>query len=182
MEPISNVKFIKIVNDRSLRKRVFRIENNKLKYLNVPTDDIDLKIYTTKLHYDKSKNKPGNVKSVLSLFRYIVITLFMFMKQVMVELIDFSKTMFVVPQIKYKKSQTQSMNFQDGGDIKQLIKHTQKSYGVMNSGSIYIQIKTSGKEQMNEKIDITKLTYEETTNLRKAQDFLEGLWAEGYFD
>ena len=27
-----------------------------------------------------------------------------------------------------------------------------------------------------------KLTDEEITNLRKAQDFLEGLWAEGYFD
>ena len=27
-----------------------------------------------------------------------------------------------------------------------------------------------------------KLTNEEMTNLKKAQDFLEGLWAEGYFD
>lgn len=142
------------------------IPNKFNKLLYTDTDDIDLKIYTTKLHYDKSKNTPGNVKSVMSLFRYIVITLFMFMKQVMAELINFSKTMFVVPQIKYKKSQTQTMNFQDGGDIKKLIKHTQKSYGVMNSGSIYIQIKkTSGKEQINEKIDITKLTYEETYNL-----------------
>ena len=27
-----------------------------------------------------------------------------------------------------------------------------------------------------------KLTDEERVNLNKAQDFLEGLWAEGYFD
>jgi hypothetical protein len=142
---------------------------NKILYTD--TDDIDLKIYTTKLHYDKSKNTPANVKSVLSLFRYIVITLFMFMKQVMAEVIDFSKNMFVATKPNYKKtrSQSQSITLQDGGDIKQLIKHTQKSYGIMNSGSIYIQIKKSSskdmKEQINEKIDITKLSYEETYKL-----------------
>ena len=155
---------------------------NKILY--TETDDIDLKIYTTKLHYDKSKNTPANVKSVLSLFRYIVITLFMFMKQVIAELIDFSKNMFVATKPNYKKSkslklnknddynisqtqkQSQSATLQDGGDIKQLIKHTQKSYGVMNSGSIYIQIKkSSGNEQINEKRDITKLSYDETYKL-----------------
>jgi len=168
---------------------------NKILYTD--TDDIDLKIYTTKLQYDKSKNTPANVKSVLSLFRYIVITLFMFMKQVIAELIDFSKNMFLATKPNYKKSkslklnknsdddynisqtqtqtqtqkqkQSQSSTSQDGGDIKQLIKHTQKSYGVMNSGSIYIQIKKSSSkdmnEQINEKIDITKLSYDETYKL-----------------
>jgi hypothetical protein len=187
---------------------------NKLLY--TETDDIDLKIYTTKLHYDKRKNKPENVKSVLSIFRYIVMTLFMYMKQIMYELIEFSKNIFMTLKPIYKKSKKEkdnnnndndnnkdkdknnnsySYNYdedangdanedsdknaddnsngskkskqsQDGGDIKQLIKYTQKSYGVMNSGSIYIQLKNnSNKEQINEKIDITRLSYDELYHL-----------------
>ena len=182
------------------------------KLLYTETDDIDLKIYTTKLHYDKRKNKPENVKSVLSVFRYIVMTLFMYMKQIMYELIEFSKNIFMTLKPIYKKSKkvkgnnndnnnnndndknnsnSYSYNYdedanedsdkdvdnnsngskktkqsQDGGEIKQLIKYTQKSYGVMNSGSIYIQLKNnSNKEQLNEKIDITRLSYEELYHL-----------------
>jgi len=175
---------------------------NKLLYTD--TDDIDLKIYTTKLHYDKRKNKYEDVKSVLSVFRYIVMTLFMYIKQIMYELVEFSKNIFMTIKPIYKKLKkgknndndndkdnnnysynyddededddddededsnpnNSKKNTQNGGDIKQLIKYSQKSYGVMNSGSIYIQLKNnSNKEQLNEKIDITRLSYDELYHL-----------------
>ena len=149
---------------------------NKLLYTD--TDDIDLKIYTTELHYDKSKNNKSSVKSVLSLFKYVIITLFMYMKQIMAEIIDFTKNMFSTPQHIFKKelskkskkkSQTQksqTQKLQTGGKNNPGIKQNQKSFGVLSDCRIYIQIKKGfGKEQTHEKIDITRLSYEDTYTL-----------------
>ena len=64
----------------------------KLKYLKVLTDDVDLKVYTTEINYmDKS---PAKVARVLSVFRYIIIIICMFLKQIIPEVIEFSKNIF----------------------------------------------------------------------------------------
>ena len=163
------------------------------KLLYTDTDDIDLKIYTTQLHYDKRKNKPQNVKQVLSLFKYIVLTLFMYLKQVIGEIIEFSKTIFsknenekTLPTLKptsksTKKTKknnrtqntTKSMNKSKSMTTSPLNQHKlinakQKNFGFLNSVRIYIQIKQSigiNREEINDKIDITKLSYDATYNL-----------------
>jgi len=80
---------------------------NKLKYFNVNTDDIDLKIYTTELHYDKSKNKSENIKNVVPLFKYIIVMIFMFMKQILYEILVFTKNIFKNENKQKKKQKKQ---------------------------------------------------------------------------
>ena len=166
------------------------------KLLYTDTDDIDLKIYTTQLHYDKRKNKPNHVKQVLSLFKYIVLTLFMYLKQVIGEIIEFTKTIFSkktehektmtistsIKKTKTKTIHTKTMNktksitpHQDQDQDQdqdqhqhQLIHDKQKNFGYLNSVRIYIQIKQNigiNREEINDKIDITKLSYDATYNL-----------------
>lgn len=162
------------------------------KLLYTDTDDIDLKIYTTQLHYDKRKNKPNNVKQVMSLFKYIVLTLFMYLKQVIGEIIEFSKTIFSKNENeksikKTKKNQSKSTKHSKSNKTKtthstkketlettdsspnyKLINAKQKNFGFLNSVRIYIQIKQTigiNREEINDKIDITKLSYDATYNL-----------------
>ena len=166
------------------------------KLLYTDTDDIDLKIYTTQLHYDKRKNKANNVKQVLSLFKYIVLTLFMYLKQVIGEIIEFTKTIFSknenenpitisksIKKTKKNKSKiTKSIHTKNTNNsrktksittsLKQsqykLINAKQKNFGYLNSVRIYIQIKQTigiNREEINDKIDITKLSYDATYNL-----------------
>jgi hypothetical protein len=159
------------------------------KLLYTDTDDIDLKIYTTQLHYDKRKNKPNNVKQVMSLFKYIVLTLFMYLKQVIGEIIEFTKTIFsknenendnkIIISKTTKKTKTRhtkntkTNNTPSLHNNKQNIQHKiinakQKNFGYLNSVRIYIQIKQNigiNREEINDKIDITKLSYDATYNL-----------------
>ena len=165
------------------------IPPNLEKLLYTDTDDIDLKIYTTQLHYDKKKNKPNNVKQVISLFKYIVLTLFMYLKQVIGEIIEFTKTIFsknenendnkLIISKTTKKTKTihtkntktihkRSQQNNHKNNHHKLINAKQKSFGYLNSIRIYIQIKQNigiNREEINEKIDITKLSYEATYNL-----------------
>ena len=159
------------------------------KLLYTDTDDIDLKIYTTQLHYDKRKNKPNNVKQVMSLFKYIVLTLFMYLKQVIGEIIEFTKTIFsknenekttkktkknhtlITKSIHTKKTNhTNKANstITEPTDNYKLLNSKQKNFGFLNSVRIYIQIKQTigiNREEINDKIDITKLSYDATYNL-----------------
>jgi len=159
------------------------------KLLYIDTDDIDLKIYTTQLHYDKRKNKPNNVKQVMTLFKYIVLTLFMYLKQVIGEIIEFTKTIFSKTDhentmtISKSTKKTKSIHTKTTNKTKnitktksittspnqtKLINDKQKSFGYLNSVRIYIQIKQNigiNREEINDKIDITKLSYDATYNL-----------------
>ena len=72
------------------------------KILYIDTDDIDLKIYTTELHYNKSKHTVQNTKNVLSLFRYIIITIVFFMKQIIAEIMDFTNKIFMDEHTEHK--------------------------------------------------------------------------------
>ena len=86
------------------------------KDLYTKTDDVDLKIYTTELHYDKSKNNIQSVKNVLSLFKYTVIMLFMYLKQIVAEIIDYSKNIFTLSKPKFKKSQKLEKQYEEDHD------------------------------------------------------------------
>ena len=160
------------------------------KLLYTDTDDIDLKIYTTQLHYDKKKNKPNNVKQVMSLFKYIVLTLFMYLKQVIGEIIECTKTIFSKNENEKTIKKTKKTNhtktntktktktktnhnnntktFKNNNIYQKLINSKQKNFGYLNSVRIYIQIKQNigiNREEINDKIDITKLSYDATYNL-----------------
>jgi hypothetical protein len=74
------------------------------------TEDIDLKIYTTELHYDKKNNTMSNIKNVLSLFRYIIITLLFFMKQIISEIIDYTNSIFMPTISNYKNKKLKYSN------------------------------------------------------------------------
>jgi hypothetical protein len=79
----------------------------KMKFLSLPTDDIDLKIYTTEINYlDK---KPYKVAKVLSVFKYIVVIICMFLKQIIPALIEFSKNIFQSEDKSYSKSKKSNL-------------------------------------------------------------------------
>ena len=168
---------------------------NKLKnILYKDTDDIDLKIYTTELHYNKSSNTNIHIKNVLSLFRYIIITLLFFMKQIIAEIIEYTNNIFVPTISHYKEKKLKYSNktktnktktnktktktnktkklSQKGGIIKtlSLIKHNKTNYGMLKHINIILQIKKpyskeTTKETTQEDIDITNLSYDEIYNL-----------------
>ena len=124
---------------------------DKLKFLKVDTDDIDLKIYTTELHYDKSKNDFRKTKNVISLFRYIIIVLFIFMKQIIHEIIDYTQLLFTKEKHNSEHKQ---------------ININQKHYGIMKTYKLSIQIKNNKDIQNNqENIDLTDLSYDDIYKL-----------------
>jgi len=77
------------------------------KILYIDTDDIDLKIYTTELHYNKNKHTVQNTKNVISLFRYIIITIVFFMKQIIAEIMDFTNKIFIDENTEHKEHKIQ---------------------------------------------------------------------------
>ena len=214
------------------------------KILYIDTDDIDLKIYTTELHYNKSNHTAQNTKHVLSLFRYIIITIVFFMKQIIAEIMDFTNKIFIGENIDHKEHKDHKINIKsdilkynskihkkkthkktnnkgivkntkakikqkhiknkskkkhnkhskNGKNIKNkkdkkdkkdkknkksqksqkggntntltLIKNYQKSYGLLNSIGILMQIKNRlGDESIQEDINITNLSYDEIYNI-----------------
>ena len=80
------------------------IPKNLGKLVFTKTEDIDLKIYTTELCYNKSKNNTNVVKSIISLFKYMVIMICMFIKQIIAEILDFSKNIFINTKSNIKKN------------------------------------------------------------------------------
>ena len=165
------------------------IPKNLGKLVFTKTEDIDLKIYTTELCYNKSKNNTNVVKSIISLFKYMVIMICMFIKQIIAEILDFSKNIFINTKsnIKKKYSKNKSYSFKnnsisnfkstvkknkksnkidlEGNKIK-LINNNKKNFGLLHNASMYIIIKKGvGKDYIDEKINITNLSYEETYNI-----------------
>ena len=80
------------------------IPKNLGKLVFTKTEDIDLKIYTTELCYNKNKNNTNAVKSIISLFKYMVIMICMFIKQIIAEILDFSKNIFINTKSNIKKN------------------------------------------------------------------------------
>lgn len=63
---------------------------SKMSYLKLNTDDIDLKIYTTDINYLKKNEKA--VARVLSVFRYAVIIICIYLKQILELIKNFTNT------------------------------------------------------------------------------------------
>ena len=157
------------------------IKMNKTLY--TPTDDVDIKIYTTDIN-NIVKNK-FKLENVLSVYKYIVIIICFYMKQIATEIIEYSRNAFEpnVPYIKrltmknmkmynqtikLSSSKTKSQN---GGNnniqktnINKLIKLKQRRFGILKSFKFKIQLKNE-KEKTKDIIDITDLTYDETYKL-----------------
>ena len=108
---------------------------NKLKFLTIDTDDIDLKIYSTDINY--ITKKPAKVASVMSVFKYIVIIISMYLKQVISNLIIFSKNFFINNE-------------------------TQKQFGSFINGRVILIVKD---RQLIDSFDLLNLSYPETFKL-----------------
>ena len=153
-----------------------------LKYLQIDTDDIDVKIYTTAINYIEKKH--NKVASVLSVFKYVVVILCMFMKQVITEVIEFGKHNFESPKSnknknKHKHTKKQQniskhnnttthtkKQLQKGGNIKpHNIKLYQKGFGFLNSAKITLILKQNKLIEYNEYFDVTQLSYVDTFDL-----------------
>lgn len=82
------------------------VPNKMAQVLSVPTDDIDIKIYTTEIN----NIEHSHVKKmhILSVFKYLIIIICMYMKQIVGEIIDFSKHAF--QPIDFVKKITKKQN------------------------------------------------------------------------
>ena len=141
--------------------------------LKTKTDDIDLKLYTTLLHYDKSKQDKKNEKTVMRVFKYIVLVITMFMKQITYETMKFFKTMFEETKPNYKKStkdtHANKTSFEEhtGGytthtSSPELLKHNKKYNGIVTRMNLILQIKNKNEiENPKTDIDITSISYDE---------------------
>ena len=141
--------------------------------LKTKTDDIDLKLYTTLLHYDKSKQDKKNEKIVMRVFKYIVLVITMFMKQITYETMKFFKTMFEETKPNYKKStkdtHANKTSFEEhtGGytthtSSPELLKHNKKYNGIVTRMNLILQIKNKNEiENPKTDIDITSISYDE---------------------
>jgi hypothetical protein len=119
---------------------------SKMPFLKLDTDDIDLKIYTTDINYLEKNEKA--VLRVLSVFRFSVIIICIYLKQIL-ELIKNLTTTNIITNTHIKK------------DIKKDIKKhtqkiTQKQKGIQKQQGIKKDIKQQKGIKKDIKKDITK--------------------------
>jgi hypothetical protein len=111
-----------------------------MQFLKLDTDDVDLKIYTTSINYSKKTEK--DVIKVLSIFRFCIIIICFYLKQVLE----------IVKNICIKLCSR---------DKKYLEK------GILDKYEIIIQLKLKNENNINElvdKLELSKLTYSEIYN------------------
>lgn len=129
----------------------------KLKFLKVLTDDVDLKVYTTDINY--MNKSPAKVAKVLSVFKYIIIIICMFLKQIIPEVIEFSKNVFKDAENskhtkKHKETYKQYVQ-KNAQNTKHknlnLIANAHKKFGFMKSGKAIIIIKRNKEEEIDMK-------------------------------
>ena len=155
------------------------IIDKNLKFLKFPTQDIDLKLYTTLLHYDKTKQDKQKVKKVMSVFKYILLVITMFMKQIIHETMTFFKTMFEETKPNYKKSKKNIKNNEQSGGFTntefKLLEHKKKYNGILTRMAITLQIKNKNENEdisknnidegsLKNAIDITTISYDDLFN------------------
>ena len=142
------------------------IKMNNILY--IPTDDIDMKIYTTDIN--TLSKPPVKVAQVLSIFKYLVVIICLYMKQIVTEIIEYSRNAFE-PTEPYKKHTMKNIDLKSmkhnyskshtkksytknqlGGNYNKkqnLIKLKQRRFGVLKSYKIKIQIKNKNKNKNN---------------------------------
>ena len=77
------------------------IPNKMSKILYTPTDDIDMKIYTTDI------NKMNNV---LSMFKYIIVIICFYMSQCLTDIVEYGRNSFEPAEPYVKRTQKQILN------------------------------------------------------------------------
>ena len=164
------------------------VPKKMVNFLDTPTDDIDLKIYTT--HITENNKTAGNIGKVLSIFRFMIVIICMYLKQVATLIMQITDELFEenIEMDKNKKSnqksnkkgktlkntkggarktQKSSHNIKKTGKNtgktpKVKINQTQKTFGIIKNSKPFIIIKTP---EGNESIDISILSYEDTFKL-----------------
>jgi len=152
------------------------IPNKMMKILHTPTDDIDMKVYTTDIN--SLVKQPLKLTHVLSIFKYLIVIISLYMKLILTEIIEYSRNSFETYEPYIKRTMKNTMKNtskskkQNGGDyIKKdnhLIKLKQRRFGVLKSYKIKLQIKKTNDTndgKTKEIIDITDLSYEDTYKL-----------------
>ena len=152
------------------------IPNKMMKILHTPTDDIDMKVYTTDIN--SLVKQPLKLTHVLSIFKYLIVIISLYMKLILTEIIEYSRNSFEIYEPYIKRTMKNTMKNsskskkQNGGDyIKKdnhLIKLKQRRFGVLKSYKIKLQIKKNNDAndgKSKEIIDITDLSYDDTYKL-----------------
>jgi hypothetical protein len=151
-------------------------DNKMMKILHTPTDDIDMKVYTTDIN--SLVKQPLKLTHVLSIFKYLIVIISLYMKLILTEIIEYSRNSFEIYEPYIKRTMKNTMKNsskskkQNGGDyIKKdnhLIKLKQRRFGVLKSYKIKLQIKKNNDAndgKSKEIIDITDLSYDDTYKL-----------------
>jgi hypothetical protein len=165
------------------------IPTKMINRLYTPTDDIDMKIYTTDINSISTNS--SKISHVLSIFKYLIVIICFYVKQIVTAMIEYSRNAFerMEPFVKHtikkthnktiifnstkshiskskskSKSRTKKTQLQDGGEYKNtnIIKLKQRRFGILKSYKIKIQIKKGIEKEI---IDITDLSYEDTYKL-----------------
>ena len=152
--------------------------------LYIPTDDIDMKVYTTDIN--SLVKQPVKLEHVLSIFKYLIVIICLYLKQIVTEIIDYSRNAFepMEPYVKHTmkntlkhtmkninkhskknsssksklKSKSKSQSQFGGDNIKKshLIKLKQRRFGVLKAYKTKIKIQIKRKNQTDKDNDKDK--------------------------
>lgn len=138
----------------------------KMPFLKLDTDDIDLKIYTTDINYLEKNEKA--LYRVLSVFRFSVIIMCMYLKQIL-ELIIYLTNDLIKDNTSKKHHQhtkkTIDKNKKTKKQIGGMLDFVGK--GLLNDYQINILLKKKNENNVNEtisKLELTNMTYSQIFN------------------
>jgi hypothetical protein len=153
----------------------------KMEFLKVDTDDIDLKIYTTDINYLEKNTKALN--RVLSVFRFTLIIMCFYLKQIMHYIHTYFKTLpnnISTPKTSSKnkpktssKTKKKLMSVSSGGAL--IKKNYSSNIGLLNEYIIQLILKKKkpGKiNQITDTLELETMTYNDIfdTIMKKIDD------------
>lgn len=152
------------------------VPKKMINFLETETDDIDLKIYTTDITTHNKSEK--YVARVLSIFRFMILIICMYIKQISSLIVDFTDELFAEERKTKKTLKTSKSKKSKTGKThkthkthksasaassinKPKIEEKQKVFGIVKNCKAFIIIKSA---KGNESTDISQLSYEDTFN------------------
>lgn len=132
---------------------------SKMSYLKLNTDDIDLKIYTTDINYLKKNEKA--VARVLSVFRYAVIIICIYLKQILELIKNFTNTN-IIDDINSSKTKKKPFSHKADGKEKGKDKDRNKK-----------KTKKYSKKHMQKKIEKHTQKYSKKQKGGQVNNFLQ---------
>lgn len=130
--------------------------------LNLDTDDIDLKIYTTEIN-QKNKDQPNKYNNVMSLFKFLSLICCMFLKQILTYFINLESEIFEKTTLSIKTQKSSNTSKKTLKKQVYHLSHKQKFYGILKRFRVIVEIKIPEGEKLVH--DITEIDYPDIGNL-----------------